>query len=287
MSVYGTSTVKRSRSTKADIETLDRTILDVAAEEQPLTIRACFYRVMSRGAVPKTENGYRQVQRRVLTLRRNGRMSRWWIVDGTRYRRRPSTWTSLPEALDHHARAYRRDLWDQQPVYVEVWSEKDAISGTVSPITQELDVPLMVSRGYSSETFLWEAAQEIKQIGKPTVIYQLGDHDPSGVDAWRQIKERFAEFAPTIDFRFERVAVTPAQIEEYSLPTRPTKQSDSRSRGFDGDSVEVDALPSTVLRSLLRDRIESLIDQRQLAIVKAAEQSERNIMRRIAVGGGE
>ena len=32
-------------------------------------------------------------------------------------------------------------------------------------------------------TFIYEAAEQIKDIGKQTYIYHLGDFDPSGVDA--------------------------------------------------------------------------------------------------------
>jgi hypothetical protein len=42
--------------------------------------------------------------------------------------------------------------------YVEVWLEKDALSGVVLPVTSMYDVPLMVARGYASLSFLHSAA---------------------------------------------------------------------------------------------------------------------------------
>jgi hypothetical protein len=60
-------------------------------------------------------------------------------------------------------------------------------------------------------------------------LYQLGDHDPSGVDAWRAFTEEVTGFVAerygdAEDWlHFERLAVTPAQITEMRLPTRPTK----------------------------------------------------------------
>ena len=70
---------------------------------------------------------------------------------------------------------YRRDLWIDQGVHVEVWTEKDAIRGVIfAAVTVEYDVPLMISRGFSSETFLYETAEDINDEGKPAVIYQLG-----------------------------------------------------------------------------------------------------------------
>ncbi len=201
------------------------------------------------------------------------------IADGTRLRLKPLTWSSTQAALQNTAKMYRRDLWIDQDVHVEIWTEKDAIRGVVYPVTEEFDVPLMISRGYSSETFLHDTAEEINAIGKDSVIYQLGDHDPSGVDAWRDIQRKPLGFVdPGINLVFERIAVTPEQIVSMSLPTRPTKQSDSRAAKFAGESVEVDAIPSTTLRALVREAIEQWIDPEQLRIARAAEESERKAL---------
>ena len=173
---------------------------------------------------------------------------------------------------------YRRDLWIDQNIHVEVWSEKDAIRGVVYPVTAQYDVPLMISRGYSSETFLWETAEDIAAEGNDAVIYQLGDHDDDGIKAWQAIQNRLRAFVPDdIELTFERIAVTPEQITEYGLLTRPDKTG----RGF-GECVEVDAIPSTTLRGLIRTAIEGWIDDEALRITKVAEDSERAILRRIA-----
>ena len=84
---------------------------------------------------------------------------------------------------------YRKALWQNMDCYVEVWLEKDALTGVVYPITSVYDVPLMVARGYASLSFLYGAADYIKRLSVPTYIYYLGDYDPSGVDASRFIDE--------------------------------------------------------------------------------------------------
>jgi len=87
--------------------------------------------------------------------------------------------------LEDAAASYRRALWRRQDAEVQIYSEKDAISG-VLPVTHRWDVPLGIVRGYSSESFAWSVAQSIIEAarrGKRTYVYQLGDHDPSGVDA--------------------------------------------------------------------------------------------------------
>ena len=142
------------------------------------------------------------------------------------------TYSDLEDALWNNARTYRRSVWDDQDVYVEIWLEKDALAGVLVDVTDLWDVPLMVTRGFASLSFLYEAADCIESQGKPAFLYYFGDHDPSGVDIPRTVKERSREFAPDAEITFERVAVNPDQIERRGLPSAPTKKTDSRSKNF-------------------------------------------------------
>jgi hypothetical protein len=140
--------------------------------------------------------------------------------------RKPRTYSDVDDALRRTAQLYRRAVFDELDVYIEVWLEKDALSGVLFDVTEEYDVPLMVSRGYSSLPFLRGAAFEIKaaaKSGKEVFLYNFGDHDPSGVDIARQIEEDIANFidAPC---EFERIAVTPGQTRHrcrVSATARP------------------------------------------------------------------
>ncbi|MGI8578522.1 MAG: hypothetical protein ACR2KG_11575 [Nocardioidaceae bacterium] len=136
-------------------------------------------------------------------------------------------------------------------------------------------MPLMIARGLASESFLWSTVSTIRAVDKPTFVYQLGDHDPSGVAAWEHVQRRLHVFAPDIEITFERIAVTPAQMEELALPTRPTKTTDSRSKGFAGESVEVDAVPTSTLRQIVNDAISQHIDQHTLDMHEMVEEQER------------
>jgi hypothetical protein len=189
------------------------------------------------------------------------------------------TFKSLDEALTNFASTYRRSLWTEQNAYVEIWTEKDAISGVMAQETSPWDTPLMVSRGFSSISFLHSAAEAILHVGKPAYLYYFGDHDPSGVHIDRKIESDLREFAPGADIHFHRVAVRPEQISLWNLPTRPTKKSDSRSKGFIGNSVEVDAIPPTQLRELVRNCITQHIDQAKLAALRHTEQLERTTLK--------
>jgi hypothetical protein len=252
------------------------------ANEHPMTLRQLFYRLVSEGVVEKTESEYGStVGRLLLQMRRDGSIPFDWVSDNTRWMRKTRTYSSLESALQRTAQTYRRALWDDQEVYVEVWTEKDAIAGVLLEETDEWDVPLMVSRGFSSETYLYEAAQTIRQVDKPAYLYYFGDHDPSGVVIDRKIQEALQRYAPNAAIEFKRVAVLRHQIEEWDLPTRPTKKSDTRSKSFEGDSVEVDAIPSQQLRDLVRNCIEQHVDHSKLMVVETAEASEREILSKL------
>src|SRR5208283_2041429 len=80
---------------------------------------------------------------------------------------------------------------------------------------------------------------------------------------------------------FARVAVTREQIARWRLPTRPTKATDSRSKLFDGESVEVDAVPPTILRRLVRGCIGRHINPWRLDQLRQVEQQEREALNRI------
>lgn len=281
--VYGSSTVNRKRSTNAELAALDDAIVIAVQHEHPVTLRGVFYRVMSAGAVEKTVAGYKRVGRQVLKLRRSGRIPYSWITDGTRYVVRPNTWDDLDEALHYTAAAYRRALWANQEVDVQVFTEKDAIRGVIEPVTREWDVPLGILRGFVSESFAWEVAESLSRW-KRTVMYQLGDHDPSGIAAWTDFEKKVRGFRPDADVVFERIAVTPEQITMLSLPTRPTKKSDSRAAKFKGESVEVDAIPPSTLRSIVREAIEQHVDEHALTLTRSVEQSEKAILHTM-IGG--
>jgi len=153
--------------------------------------------------------------------------------------------------------------------------------GTHDPAWLErTSVPLMVSRGFSSDTYLHSAAETIMAQGKPTYIYHFGDHDPSGVWIARKTEQGLRRHAgDDAEIHFERIAVTPEQIEEWNLPTRPTKRDgNTHARDFDGDSVELDAIPAADLRELVRECIEQHIDQTQFKVLQQAEASERELL---------
>jgi hypothetical protein len=275
---YPASPMKRVRSTKAQVEKRRASLRCMVAEQKPMTVRQIYYLATVAGLVPKTENGYSIVQTDLTLMRREGMLPYDWLADSTRWQRKPRTFNSVEEALEQTAQLYRKALWADAGAYAECWVEKDALAGVIYPITERFDVALMSARGYASLSFLYEAAEYIARLDVPAYIYHLGDFDPSGVNAGEKIEQTLREMAPEAEIHFERLAVTPTQIRDWGLPTRPTKLSDSRAKGFGDISVELDAIPPDRLRALVQEAIERHLPLDQYRVLQVAERNEQRLI---------
>lgn len=279
MTAYGTSAVKRFRSTNAQVEALDAAICDFLEEQHPATVRGVFYGMSVRGLVSKDDSGYRKVQRRVLELRRNGDISYDWISDATRWQRKPQTHASLADMLRDAQQFYRRDFWAQHGEYVEIWCEKDALAGVLLEATARWDVPLMVSRGFSSDSYLYTSAASLALQEKPAHVYLFTDYDAAGLEIDLKIREGLRRFAPDTEIHFERAALTARQVREMGLPAREPKPRDV-ARGF-AVCCELDAIPPKTLIDLVDSCIVQHIPddayQRHLAIETAERETLNNV----------
>jgi len=279
---YEPSPIKRRhRATKTEVADRRERLLDIIDDGKPMTVRQVFYQATVRGLVEKAESGYAKVQVDLTKMRRDGSLPYDWLADNTRWQRKPRTFNGVEEALKATAAFYRKNLWADADCYVEIWLEKDALSGVIYPVTSMYDVPLMVARGYASLSFLYSAAEAINTLSIPAYIYHLGDFDPSGVNAGEKIEQTLRELAPDAEICFHRIAVTEQQIALWNLPTRPTKKGDTRAKGFGDISVELDAIDPNMLRALVQAVIEQHLPPEQFEVLKAAEESERKIISRL------
>jgi hypothetical protein len=244
---YRARPIKRFRRTKADIDKIKSAIRSVLKADHPMTVRQVFYQLVVRGTIEKTEEEYQGTVIRLLTeMRIEDELSFDWIVDESRRRRITRTYNNIADAARDTAKFYRRSALRECPDYIEIWVEKEALSGVLWDVTSEYDVPLLVSKGMPSLTQLYGSAYQIARAAradKESYIYQFGDHDPSGVLIPKTIERRLTELCEKLDCPgpyFERVALTEEQITEFNLPTRPTKRNGNRhANKFEGDSVEL------------------------------------------------
>lgn len=250
----------------------------------PLTVRQVYYQLASAGLVPLSRKGYRQAQRLLLRVREEGIVPWSYFADRARQVVKPSQWEDVQDFADTVGRAYRRDLWRAQPHHVEIWLEKDAMSGMVADITEPYGVGVHVCRGFSSATFVHEAAAALALLDKPKFIYYLGDHDPSGLSIEKAVRERLESFGAA--FKFYRLAVTLDDIAMFDLRPLEAKKTDSRYRRYVADhgteTIELDALPPTELRKRLTNAITAHIDTGEWERLRRVEEMEQETIRGLA-----
>lgn len=246
------------------IKTINGVIDEYTAQGYDLTLRQVYYQLVARDYIPNNERSYKNTGELINNARLAGLIDWYAIQDRTRNLRKNSHWTNPADIMESVLYSYAVDKRFDQPNYIEVWVEKDALIGIVRQISSKLDVPCFSCRGYVSASEMWAASQRfIRQEDRQRrIILHLGDHDPSGKDMTRDISERLELFGADVEVR--RIALNWDQIEEYGPPPNPAKLSDSRAksyiRQYGTESWELDALEPSVLESLIQNEVDSLTD---------------------------
>jgi hypothetical protein len=237
----------------------------VLSREWPVTIRQLFYRMIGMEGITNDSKSYKLISRVITKARRDQRCAREWICDRTRPTYEPNVWSNPRDYAEAVKRGYRRDYWQSQPYHLEIWSEKDTITGSIEDLANELGLTVRVARGFNSETRVYEIAKILADTGKRNVVLFLGDHDASGRDIERDWKKRLLQNGSG-PFNLRRLAIHPEDIKKFDLPPQRVKFTDSRALKFidkyGQQCVELDALPPTELRRRIRESVEGLLDRR-------------------------
>jgi hypothetical protein len=262
--------MSRHKKTSALIETA----AEILSQHHPMTVRQVYYRLVSRQVIENTRSSYQSVSKALVAARREGLIPWEHIEDRLRRPRTVSMWAGLADFAATAAASYRRDVWESQRGYLEVWLEKDALSGIFEDALDHYGVTLNVGRGFDGWDSIHNAA---RRLGNGDVILYFGDFDPSGEDMVRSLRERLGDQGTRPEI--VKCALTMGDIEAYGLPADFTKASDTRSAAFVakwGDvSVELDALPIEVLRERIVGEVGRRMDLTALEMVRAAEDEER------------
>lgn len=233
-----------------------------------MTVRQLFYAAVSTNLIKNNQGEYDKLG----DLVTRGRMAGWldWdvIVDRGRTTRAVSTYTDPMEIMRETVRNFRTDKWEDQPNYVEAMIEKQALEGVVSPVCSKLEIPFTSNKGYLSATLAYDVGkrlQERRRAGKMVHIIYAGDHDPSGLDMGRDIKERLETFSDGTVY-VHRIALNRDQIDQYHLPHNPAKTNDPRFKKYEvihgSESWEMDALPLEELAAVFTKSVSALRDER-------------------------
>lgn len=267
------------------IENVNEIVNEYKAQGYELTLRQLYYQFVARDIIPNNQKSYDNLGALVNNARLAGLVDWDAIEDRTRNVRNTFHWENPERLLLSAARQFNVNKWAEQPEYVEVWVEKDALVGIVGKAAEAFDVPFFSCRGYVSQSEMWGAAQRI--MGKfesgehmTATIIHLGDHDPSGKDMTRDIEERINMFCEGHGYsnncvNIQRVALEMSQIKKYNPPPNPAKLTDSRCNkyieqyGF--SSWELDALEPSVLEKIIKTAI---LEHLNLPLYKEMERKE-------------
>jgi hypothetical protein len=240
------------------IDKANEIIEDYAAQGFNLTLRQIYYQFVSKALIPNTERSYKRLGSIINDGRLAGLIDWNAIEDRGRHVMANSHWDTPADVIRSAKYSYKIDMWANQEKRVEVWIEKEALSGVIAPVCRELDVPYFACKGYVSQSEQWRAGQRAWDTNQPTVIVHLGDHDPSGIDMTRDNQSRLSMFSGQ-NVTVERIALNMDQINQYNPPPNPTKTTDSRATGyieeFGHSSWELDALEPAVIAQLIRDQV--------------------------------
>ncbi|MBA7656354.1 hypothetical protein ES703_64278 [subsurface metagenome] len=244
--------------------------------ENKMTLRQIFYQLVARQVIENHHKEYKRVKEALVHARKSGMIPWSWIEDRTRQPRTFPMWRDLSEFSEDVLRSYRKEIWNDQPLYVELWLEKEALSGIFMEILEPFGITLNVGRGNDSYCSIISLAERCEGKRSP-VILCFTDFDPTGEDMRRDLRERLAYFG----CRAEIVpcALLKEDIGRYSLPSDFAKKSDSRTKKFiekyGEEVVELDSLPVDVLKKRILEDVKVRIDPEALERSRKTEERER------------
>jgi hypothetical protein len=252
-------------------------IADFREQGFTLTLRQLYYQFVALDLIPNKQTEYKRLGSIINDARLAGLIDWDAIEDRTRNVKTIPSWSDPQDIMDGVVRSYQEDLWEGQDCRVEVWIEKDALMGVVEPVCRRWRVPFFACRGYSSQSEQYAAGKRFEDLISrdiTPIILHLGDHDPSGIDMTRDNRDRLRMFAWSSDVEVRRIALNMDQVEQYSPPPNPAKDTDSRA-GLNSDgsirpgsyidlygyeSWELDALNPLTIDNLISSEIDELVN---------------------------
>lgn len=249
------------------IHIANQIINEYEAQGFKLTLRQLYYQFVARGLRENTERSYQTLGKLISDGRLAGLIDWDAIEDRTRNLRGLSHWESPESVINSAYHSFRLDRWENQPNYIEVFVEKDALIGVIEGVCQRNDVNYFACRGYTSQSEMYSAAQRFalrQDQGKEVHILHLGDHDPSGIDMTRDVQDRLNMFLQGMNCDVNRLALNWDQVQAYKPPPNPAKMTDTRFESYRVEygleSWELDALEPRVISDLIEENILNLRD---------------------------
>lgn len=247
-----------------------------------LSLRQLYYQLVARGHIENTQRSYKNVGSLVSNARQAGLIDWEMIEDRGRETVSLSHWDNPADIIESAAHSFRINKWTDQPWHIEVMVEKDALSGVLEPVCKKLDIAITANKGYCSSSTMYEIGKRMQRRyrnQKKLCIIYLGDHDPSGIDMTRDVKERLKMYSRLRGIEVVRLALNWEQVELWKPPENPAKDTDARYGAyvseFGESSWELDAVEPVQLAKLVEDAV---MERRDEALWKAASVREQKMI---------
>ncbi len=240
-------------------------IEDYDAQGYKLTLRQLYYQFVSKDLIPNNMKEYKKLGAIINDARLAGLVDWDAIEDRTRAMKGYYGHDSPEDAIRSASYNYKENKMYDQDTIVEVWVEKEALTGIIRTACYNWQLSFFACKGYPSQSSMHEAAQRHvrhQNNDKNVIVLHMGDHDPSGIDMTRDIEERLSLFGSEAEVR--RIALNMDQINQFNPPPNPAKMTDSRASDyiheFGSSSWELDALTPDQLNSLIDEQIDTIYD---------------------------
>ncbi len=266
-----------------------RELLDEMESYWPLTLRQIYYQLVSAQIIDNNIHEYQKLSRLLTKARLEGVVpweameDRSRSFEGNTGDQNENTFTEA--WIGSFMRGFKRDCLQTQEVALEVWIEKDALSGIVNKVALKYCVPVVVARGFSSMSFKHECRKRVDEnmvYDKKTIILYFGDFDPSG---WEMLPAMLRTLQDEMELYDDvegiRCALTREQVDLYNLPHSPDalKRTDSRAQKFVEQfgeiAVELDAIKPEYLEKMVENAIEDNIDMDLFEEQREIEEKEK------------
>lgn len=268
-------------------------ILDVFKELEdylPLTVRQVYYQLVVKFIIENCLNGYNALSKTLTTLRRLEIVPWEWVEDRSRRvtdkRGCTDAGTFARKVLNNFS-LYDRCLVQNQEVYCEVWSEKDALSSIFENVIWKYCIRLVVCRGQVSSSFLKNYADRVEaNKGRKPVILYYGDFDASGCRIPFAVKNNLKKWHG-IDVDLRRIALNAEQVHSLNLPHSPDamKLSDPNHKWFIQNygnyAVELDSIHPKTLIEIIEDSIGNTLDVDDMIFQQDIQAREREKLKRL------
>jgi len=248
------------------IKVCNRIIDGYARQGYDLSLRQLYYVLVTKNIIPNVPRSYEKLGALINEARMAGLVDWDMIVDRGRHAIVTRKFSGPGKAVSQLVKTFKLNRWIHQPFYIEVMAEKQALEGVLSPVCSYWGITYSSNKGYSSASALYAAAKRLAkkaEAGKQVVVLYLGDHDPSGIDMTRDIRDRLTMFS-RLPIDVKRLALNMSQVQKLNLPPNPAKMSDSRAPDycakFGNSSWELDAIPPRILSEIISRAVMRRLD---------------------------